>query len=172
MWQHFPTMRLNISDMRAGVVTHQKNTTLPIMDSRFESFHLLNIEFRVDNLVSFKQFMMINSSQSHHTQHRFTWMKILLHVRHIFSSGLGYSLLCFILMYADKNCCGVFLMRDNARPYIANITNKRSHSSYLHGRQRGRVDLWSESRKSELHVFGYSQNRSSFLNILKPESLF
>ena len=33
-------------------------------------------------------------------------------------------------------------------------------------------ELLSQSRKSESHVFGWSRNRSSFLNTLKPESLF
>uniref|UniRef100_A0A1I7WQX2 Aa_trans domain-containing protein n=1 Tax=Heterorhabditis bacteriophora TaxID=37862 RepID=A0A1I7WQX2_HETBA len=50
--------------MRAGTVVQQKNCMLPTMsfllNSRVESFHLLNIEFRVDRLVPFKQFVMDN----------------------------------------------------------------------------------------------------------------
>ena len=63
MRQHFPATCLNgflghNGDMRAGIVMQQKNSMLPIrsflLNSRLESFHLLNIELRVDRLVSFK----------------------------------------------------------------------------------------------------------------------
>ena len=44
-------------DMRSGVVVQQKNSMLPIrsflLNRRLELFHLLNIEFGVDRLVSF-----------------------------------------------------------------------------------------------------------------------
>ena len=57
MWQHFPVMRLSgflghFGNMRARVVVKQKNSTLSIksflLNSPVESFHLLNVEFRVD----------------------------------------------------------------------------------------------------------------------------
>ena len=69
VWQYFPATRLigslgHIGDMRAGVVVQQKNSMLPIgsflLNSCLEWFHLLNIEFRVDRLLSFKQVVMDN----------------------------------------------------------------------------------------------------------------
>ena len=72
MWQHFPDLCLNgflghVGDMRAGGVVQQKNSMLPIMFlllcCRLESFHLLNIEFHVDQLVLFKQFILDNAFQ-------------------------------------------------------------------------------------------------------------
>lgn len=95
VWQHFPAMRLNgflghIGDMRAGVIVQQKNSMLPIrsflLNSRVESFHLLNIEFRVDRLVPFKQFVMDNSFPPY-AQYRFTRMKILFHARSLVCRG-------------------------------------------------------------------------------------
>ena len=69
MWQHFPAKHLNgflghIGDMRVGVVVQQKNSMLPIryflLNSCLEMLHLLNIEFFIDRLVSFKQLIMDN----------------------------------------------------------------------------------------------------------------
>ena len=69
MWEHFPATLLNvflghIGNMRSGVAVPKKNSMLPnrsfLLSSRLESNHLLNIEFRVDSLVSFKQFVMYN----------------------------------------------------------------------------------------------------------------
>ena len=53
-----------------------------LLNNRVESFHLLNIEFRVDRLVPFKQFVMDNPFPvPPYAQHRFTRMKILFHAR-------------------------------------------------------------------------------------------
>ena len=50
-----------------------------LLNSHLESFHLLNIEFHVDRLVLFKQFVMDNPLLVlPHVQHRFTRMKVFV----------------------------------------------------------------------------------------------
>ena len=90
-WQNFPATCFNvflghIGDMRAVVVVQQKNSVLPIrhflLNSCLKSFHLLNIEFRVDGSVSLKQLVMDNPFPvPPYPQHLFTRMKIVFLAR-------------------------------------------------------------------------------------------
>ena len=52
-----------------------------LLNSRLESFHLLNTDFRVDRLVLFKQFVMCNPLPvPPYAQHRFTRMNFFCHL--------------------------------------------------------------------------------------------
>ena len=70
----------HVDDITVGVVVQQKNSMLPfsyfLLNSRLESFHLFNIEFHVDRLISFKQFVVDNPFPVPPYAHRFTPMKL------------------------------------------------------------------------------------------------
>ena len=112
-WQHFPATCLNvflghIGDMRAGVVVQQEDSMLPIrsslLNSHLESFHLLNIEFRVDRLVLFNQSVMDNPFPVAPHAHRFTRIDFF-HAQVACLPRLSYSLHCFILTYMHHFFC-------------------------------------------------------------------
>ena len=69
-------------EMRTDVVAQQNNAMLPIktflMKSRLESFHPLNIEFRLKRLVPFMPFVMDNPFPVPPYAHYSTQMKIFL----------------------------------------------------------------------------------------------
>ena len=79
----------HIGDMMAGVVVQQKNSMLPDRSFFIVVLSLLNIEFRVDRLFSFRQFEIDNPfTVPSYAQRGVSGLP-----------GLSYSLRCSILTY-------------------------------------------------------------------------